>query len=45
MFLAGYACVLAYGKILQGEGYWMASLKILRRAWVLYVVHIFCWQC
>ena len=41
VFLAGYACVLAYGKILQGEGYWMASLKILRRAWVLYVVHIF----
>jgi hypothetical protein len=38
---AAEVCVLAYGKILQGEGYWMASLKILRRAWVLYVVHIF----
>ena len=41
VFLAGYASILAYGKILQREGYWMASLKILRRAWVLYVVHIF----
>ncbi|MFL9671923.1 MULTISPECIES: OpgC family protein [Pseudomonas] len=41
VFLAGYAAVLAYGKILQRDGYWIASLKILRRAWVLYVVHIF----
>ncbi len=41
VFLAGYASVLAYGKIMQRDGYWMASLKILRRAWVLYVVHIF----
>ncbi|MBJ2180332.1 MULTISPECIES: OpgC family protein [Pseudomonas] len=41
VFLAGYAAVLAYGKVLQRDGYWIASLKILRRAWVLYVVHIF----
>ena len=41
VFLAGYAAVLAYGKILQRDGYWFATLKILRRTWVLYVVHIF----
>ncbi|KAA8560905.1 hypothetical protein FX985_00955 [Pseudomonas extremaustralis] len=41
VFLAGYAAVLAYGKIMKRDGYWIASLKILRRAWVLYVVHIF----
>ncbi|KAA6178835.1 OpgC domain-containing protein [Pseudomonas marginalis] len=41
VFLAGYASVLAYSKVLQREGYWMACLNILRRAWVLYVVHIF----
>ena len=41
VFLAGYAAVLAYGKILQRDGYWFTSLKILRRTWVLYVVHIF----
>jgi hypothetical protein len=41
VFLAGYASVLAYGKVLQREGYGMACLKILRRTWVLYVVHIF----
>ena len=41
VFLAGYAAVLAYGKIAQRDGLLVASVKILRRAWVLYVVHIF----
>lgn len=41
VFLAGYASVLAYSKVMEREGYGMACLKILRRAWVLYVVHIF----
>ncbi|WPN99397.1 OpgC domain-containing protein [Pseudomonas sp. MUP55] len=41
VFLAGYAAVLAYGKILQRDGYLYACLKILRRVWTLYVVHIF----
>jgi hypothetical protein len=41
VFLAGYAAVLAYSKVMQRDGYWIACLKILRRAWVLYVVHIF----
>ena len=41
VFLAGYAAVLAYGKIARRDGYLIASVKILRRAWVLYVVHIF----
>lgn len=41
VFLAGYAAILAYGKIAQRDGYLAACLKIWRRAWVLYVVHIF----
>jgi len=41
VFLAGYAAVLAYGKILARDGYFFTCVKILRRAWVLYVVHIF----
>jgi hypothetical protein len=41
VFLAGYAAVLAYGKVLAREGLLIAWVKILRRAWVLYVVHIF----
>lgn len=41
VFLAGYAAVLAYGKIARRDGLLIASVKIWRRAWVLYVVHIF----
>lgn len=41
VFLAGYAAVLAYGKIALRDGYLVAGMRILRRAWVLYVVHIF----
>lgn len=41
VFLAGYAAVLAYGKIALRDGFMIASVRILRRAWTLYVVHIF----
>lgn len=41
VFLAGYAALLAYGKLLQRDGYGVACLRILRRAWVLYIAHIF----
>lgn len=41
VFLAGYAAVLAYGRITRRDGFVVASLRILRRTWVLYVAHIF----
>jgi hypothetical protein len=41
VFLAGYAAVLVYGKALARDGYLRTCVKILRRVWVLYVVHIF----
>lgn len=41
VFLAGYAAVLAYGRIAQRDGLLVANVRILRRTWVLYVVHIF----
>ncbi|WP_425929853.1 OpgC family protein [Pseudomonas sp. NyZ201] len=41
VFLAGYAAVLAYGKVALRDGWVVACVRILRRAWVLYVVHIF----
>jgi len=41
VFLAGFAALLAYGKIARRDGYLVACVRILRRAWVLYVVHIF----
>ncbi len=41
VFLAGYAAVLAYGRVVERDGYAVACLRILRRTWVLYVAHIF----
>ncbi len=41
VFLAGYAAVLAYGRIAERDGMLVAAVRILRRVWVLYVVHIF----
>ncbi len=41
VFLAGYAAVLAYGRVAQRDGYIVACVRILRRTWVLYVAHIF----
>lgn len=41
VFLAGYAAILAYGRIARRDGFVVASVRILRRTWVLYVVHIF----
>ncbi|RMQ49849.1 hypothetical protein ALQ04_01308 [Pseudomonas cichorii] len=41
VFLAGYAAILAYGRIAQRDGMLVACVRILRRTWVLYVVHIF----
>jgi hypothetical protein len=41
VFLAGYASVLAYGRTARRDGFVVACLRILRRTWVLYVVHIF----
>jgi hypothetical protein len=41
VFLAGYAAMLAYGRIARRDGFIVACIRILRRTWVLYVVHIF----
>lgn len=41
VFLAGFAAVMAYGKIARRDGWLVACLRMLRRAWVLYVAHIF----
>ncbi|MDU8359884.1 OpgC domain-containing protein [Pseudomonas syringae group sp. J309-1] len=41
VFLAGYAAILAYGRIARRDGFVVSTVRILRRTWVLYVVHIF----
>ncbi|PVZ09241.1 MULTISPECIES: OpgC family protein [unclassified Pseudomonas] len=41
VFLAGYSAVLAYGKLARRDGFTVATVRILRRCWTLYVAHIF----
>jgi len=41
IFLAGYAAAHAYGRILERSGGLLAAAAVLRRAWSLYVTHVF----
>jgi hypothetical protein len=41
VLLAGYAGGLAYGSTMNRQGYLYAAADVMRRAWTLYVAHIF----
>ena len=41
VLLAGYAAGLAYGRSMDRHGWVFAGADVLRRAWVLYIAHIF----
>ena len=41
VLLAGYAAGLAYGRSMDKNGWIFAGADVLRRAWVLYIAHIF----
>lgn len=41
VLLAGYAAGLAYGRSMDKHGWLFAGADVMRRAWVLYVAHIF----
>lgn len=41
VFLAGYGAMLAYGRRYERDGFFPAAVRVLRRAWVLYVAHVF----
>lgn len=41
VLLAGYASGLAYGKAMDRRGYVSAAADVLKRAWTLYIAHIF----
>lgn len=41
VFLSGFSATIAYGKRLQRTSYLSTSMHILRRAWVLYIAHVF----
>jgi hypothetical protein len=41
VLLAGYAGGLAYGGTLRRQGWLVAAADVVRRAWILYIAHIF----
>src|SRR5919204_3890350 len=41
IFIFGYTAGFAYGPLMRGRGFVVASANILRRAWQVYVAHVF----
>ncbi len=41
IFISGYTAALVYGRTLAAQGTLRASAQVLRRAWQLYVAHVF----
>ena len=41
VLLAGYAAGIAYGATLRSQGWLYAGADVVRRAWTLYIAHIF----
>jgi hypothetical protein len=41
VFISGYTAAYVYGETMRSHGFVVASARILRRAWQVYVAHIF----
>ena len=41
IFISGYTAAFVYGRAMNERGFLVASARILRRAWQIYVAHIF----
>jgi hypothetical protein len=41
VFLSGFSVAIAYGKRLERTGYISTGMHVLRRAWILYIAHVF----
>jgi len=41
IFISGYTAAFVYGKVMLERGFVVSSARILRRAWQIYVAHIF----
>jgi len=41
VLLAGYAAGIAYGRVLDRQGWLSSGADVVRRAWTLYIAHIF----
>jgi hypothetical protein len=41
IFISGYTAAFVYGKLMLERGFLISSARVLRRAWQIYVAHIF----
>jgi len=41
VFISGYTAAFVYGKAMRERGFFIASARVLRRAWQIYVAHVF----
>ncbi|HET9903492.1 MAG TPA: OpgC domain-containing protein [Xanthobacteraceae bacterium] len=41
VFISGYTAAFVYGRAMQDRGFLIAAIRILRRAWQVYVAHMF----
>jgi hypothetical protein len=41
VFISGYAAAFVYGRAMQLNGFIVASARVLKRAWQIYVAHVF----
>src|SRR5713226_922899 len=41
IFISGYTAAYVYGRSMRERGILIASARVLRRAWQIYVAHIF----
>jgi hypothetical protein len=41
IFISGYTAAFVYGKAMQERGFIVSGARILRRAWQIYIAHIF----
>jgi hypothetical protein len=41
VFISGYTAAFVYGRAMQQNGFIVASARVLKRAWQIYVAHVF----
>jgi hypothetical protein len=41
VFISGYTAAFVYGREMQRQGFVVASARVLKRAWQIYVAHVF----
>jgi hypothetical protein len=41
VFISGYTAAFVYGREMQRQGFIVASARVLKRAWQIYVAHVF----